>query len=199
MGAVDIAGLRPRCLRCLQLASLAPIVVRFLAIWPFLDYAALFSVATFERRGMLTVQAELIRGPLFVPYVLYVYGLLLAAMVVTAYWAVIGGRLARKQGLTIGVALAIAFVTHLTSYFGKVAIDLNGMPIGLAFSAAVVGYAMIRHRMLALSPVSRHVLFDAIDLGVLATDRAGPALAVTRRWRGRSERGGSSGSAAAAW
>jgi PAS domain-containing protein len=172
-GAVDIAGLRPPGLRWLQWASLVPLLVRFLAIWPFSGHAWLFSVATFERRGMLTAQAELIRGPLFVPYLLYVYGLLLAAMVVIAYWAVIGGRLARKQGLTIGAALAIAFVTHIASYFGKVAIDLNWMPIGLAFSAAIVGYAMIRHRMLALSPVSRHVLFDAIELGVLATDRAG--------------------------
>ena len=47
------------------------------------------------------------------------------------------------------------------------------MLMGLTLSKALIGYAMVRHRMLALSPVSRHALFDAIEQGVLATDRAG--------------------------
>ena len=172
-GAMEVAGLRPRGLRWLQVATAVPLVARLALVWPLADYAHLFDSMRYQTEGLLTHSVRLARGPLYVPFVAYCYGLMLAAIGVFGYFMMTSGRLARSQGLAVAAGFCCGLLAHAINLPGSEHGTTYRMVVALVLSGAFFHVAIIRLRVLELTPVSRHRLFDSIGMGVVVVDRGG--------------------------
>jgi PAS domain-containing protein len=172
-GAMEVAGLRPRGLRWLQVATAVPLVARLALVWPLAEYAHLIDSMRYQAEGLLTYSVRIAYGPLYVPFVAYCYGLMLAAIGVFGYFMMTSGRLARSQGLAVAAGFCCGLLAHAINLPGSEHGTTYRMVVALVLSGAFFHVAIIRLRVLELTPVSRHRLFDSIGMGVVVVDRGG--------------------------
>jgi PAS domain-containing protein len=172
-GAVEVAGLRPRGLRWLPAVTAVPLFASVAVLWPLADNAHLVESVTYQSRGLLTYAERTALGPLVVPIVGYSYGLALAAVGLFTYFMMTAGRLALYQGLALVAGLSCALVAHALHAAGLLQRSTAWMNVGFAMSGVFFYLAVSRRFVLELAPVSRHRLFDAIGVGVVAVDRGG--------------------------
>ena len=156
-GAIEVAGLRPRGVRWLQVATAVPLVARMALIWPLDEYAPLFDSMRYQTEGLLTHSVRIARGPLYLPFVAYCYGLMLAAIGVFAYFMMTSGRLARSQGLAVSAGFCCGLLAHAVNLPGYEYGTTYWMVVVLALSGVFFHMAVIRLRAIDCSMPSAWV------------------------------------------
>ena len=178
--ALEFTGWMPRR-RGWVLAALSTLpVLRLAILWTDEGRGWLLREVVFERTGNLTYVAQITYGPLH-PYVIgYNYLMIVASVVMVLMWAARTGPLARPQGIAVAAASVAPVVANATSLLVIAPRSMDPMPLALASTGLLIGWAVLRHRMLDLTPVARDVLLDAIEDGMLATDAHGRVIDLNR-------------------
>ncbi|MEI7445764.1 MAG: histidine kinase N-terminal 7TM domain-containing protein [Burkholderiales bacterium] len=169
------------------------VIVAVLCAWPAVRVALVWTDwgrdwlirdVSFARSGVLTHVDRIVYGPLHPLAVTFGYGVLIGSVLAALVWAARAGPLARRQGLAIaGAGAAPAIATGLF-LLGITPAWMDPMPLGVTITCALIGWAVLRHRLLDLSPVARDVVLDTMEDGILATDPDGRVVDLNRAMAG---------------
>ncbi|MFM1989330.1 MAG: hypothetical protein RJA99_2287 [Pseudomonadota bacterium] len=169
------------------------LAVAALCAWPALRIGLLWTDAergwlirevTFTRTGALTHVDHMVYGPLHPVAVTFGYTVLGASVIGVLMWAARAGPLARRQGVAIAGAAAAPALATVLFLLGITPAWMDPMPLGVAITGALIGWAVLKHRLLDLAPVARDAVLDAIEDGVLATDPDGRVVDLNRAMAG---------------
>lgn len=165
------------------------LVVGALCAWPALRIGLLWTdeargwlirEVSFARTGALTHVDHVVYGPLHPVAVTFGYTVLGASVIGVMMWAARAGPLARRQGLAIAGAAAAPAIATVLYLLQITPVWMDPMPLGVTVTGALIGWAVLKHRLLDLAPVARDAVLDAIEDGVLATDPDGRVVDLNR-------------------
>jgi len=108
---------------------------------------------------------------LYPVYTIFVQSLNVISLAVLLHGFIKGKTLYRRQSATLFLALfiiAMFNVAFITKIFGQLRFDLSPALFGVA--SIVIFYGMFKHKLLDAIPVSRNVLVDTMDSGLLVLD-----------------------------
>ncbi|RPH46358.1 MAG: hypothetical protein EHM87_02585 [Burkholderiales bacterium] len=182
--ALEFTGWMPRR-RAWLLAAISVVpALRLAILWTDASRGWLLRETVFERTGTLTHLAQVTYGPLH-PYAIgYNYLLIIGSIVMVLMWAARTGPLARPQGLALAGAAIAPVVANTMALLGAAPPAIDPMPLALAVTGGLIGWTVLRHRMLELTPIARDILLDAIEDGMLATDAHGRVIDMNRTMSG---------------
>lgn len=105
-------------------------------------------------------------------YTLYVQSMTFISLVVLLKAVVKGDKLYRRQAVILlaGLLIIVSFnIAYVTKIFGKARFDYAPTVFGIAVT--VYFFGIYRHKLLNVIPISRNVLVDIMDSGLLVLDK----------------------------
>jgi len=111
-------------------------------------------------------------GPWFRVFVSYNYGLFLVGCVLLLSHYGQSPHY-RRQLLVTGVLPLLLIAMNLLFITGHWPLPLDPTPLGFAIGFALLGWLLLRHRLLELQPLGRSLAFDSLGQGALIVDTSG--------------------------
>lgn len=114
---------------------------------------------------------EYLHGPWFWAYVAYAYALLAAGTLLLGATALRAEPARRAQAGVLALGLVLPWtgnLVYLTDLISVSGLDLT--PLGFSLSSLCLLYAVLRHRLMELTPISRSLIVDRMGDAVLLLD-----------------------------
>ncbi len=154
-----------------NLAFLAVIpLVTVILVWTNGVHNLIWTDINSEVHGSLVV-LELVHGAWFWLFAAYSYLLLIAGIVFLAVALLHSFRLYWEQGLALFIAALVPWATNWAYTVGLTPVpNLDLTPLAFFVSVIAIAWALLRVRLLDITPVAREAVFDNISDGVLVLD-----------------------------
>lgn len=120
-------------------------------------------------------------GPVYWLFTAYLYAMLLSSIAVLLSARRESAELSRSQSLPMLVGVCAPVVANVLLISGIAPRAFDPMPIGLAIAGGAWWWGAMRHHLLDLVPIARHVLVDELDDGILILDARGRVLDLNDR------------------
>jgi diguanylate cyclase (GGDEF)-like protein len=112
---------------------------------------------------------QLTHGPWFRVFVIYNYLLFLTGCALLfSYYS--QSPHYRRQLYVTSVLPLLLIIVNVLYITGNWPLPLDPTPLGFAIGFAVLGWSLLRHRLLELLPLGRHMAFDSLGQGALIVD-----------------------------
>lgn len=112
-------------------------------------------------------------GPVFPVYILFTYSMNIVSFVALVSAITRKDKLYKRQSTVLLIAMLIVSVfnlTYVTKIFGNTRFDYTPAVFGIATAFLYLG--IFKHKLLNIIPISRHVLVDKMDSGLVVIDRS---------------------------
>ncbi|SMC22080.1 PAS domain S-box-containing protein/diguanylate cyclase (GGDEF) domain-containing protein [Clostridium acidisoli DSM 12555] len=160
-----IEKIKKRILIALYIVPLTTLVMNFTNDFHHLFYKKMYM----NNQGVFPI-LEVIHGPFYWVHTVYTYVLMVIGLVIfiKAYFKAV--TIIRKQILFLIIAWIIPWISDVIYTFRLFQFHMDLCPLALSFSAIISSFAILKLKLLKLTPIAMEKVFSSISDGVIILD-----------------------------